>query len=498
MSQNDSPLHLPSTSYKVLSVASSISPCCVRETAATLAERHPYEFRTHQFFPLLYLENEFRSCAEPSFAQEKTDSDNLLVRINRFVDVPDTPLWRFRSLVALANLKQARDWSEVAGRPAEIATQKLLDQAISVEHIPEALLFRAMLEEKQKATTARVRVAQADLESVVLQMREEERSRIRSAKSGAVGAAEADDGEDAAEDHVLGVADRQQLKTGGQLEEGQVVGGPGHGEGHHGDEDDHLLRIEASHDVEWLLAQLRAGEKSQDRSSNTAEVDALLATLSEADHAALWKLYDASLQSCVATRRPVVDLNGRETLPAGFYEWEVPGNLQAEGDTKIVEEANAGMLGGGDAPRPSAGLGGGPGLYRFVVSQIRKESDIEIVKTEEKPSRGVSTKNRVRAVCEQPEYFAIVSEKAKFWEDYVDAVERKGFVSRRQKANGIKFDRGLVKIKIHQDMRLWTDVVWKNRFGNYLVLFNKEDDHGGVERAKRLRGAGARLRYEIV
>ena len=103
--------------------------------------------RTHQYFPLLYLENELVVCAEP---HANGEGDNLLARINRFSALKNTPLWTFTTLVALANLKQARDWSEVSGRAGEVATQKLLDKAILVEAIPEAVLFRAMLEEKKK------------------------------------------------------------------------------------------------------------------------------------------------------------------------------------------------------------------------------------------------------------------------------------------------------------------------------------------------------------
>ena len=101
----------------------------------------------------------------------------------------------------------------------------------------------------------------------------------------------------------------------------------------------------------------------------------------------------------------------------------------------------------------------------------------------------------MRSVYEQPQYFAVVPAKTRFPDEYIEAIERKGFVSRKQKANGIKFDRAIIKVKIHRDMRLWADVIYKNRFNNYLVLFDHEDNHLGVQRAKAGRTA---LRYELV
>ena len=69
--------------------------------------------------------------------------------------------------------------------------------------------------------------------------------------------------------------------------------------------------------------------------------------------------------------------------------------------------------------------------------------------------------------------------------EYVRAI-RKGWVSRKEKSVGLKLDAGkIVKVKIHSDRRLWCARVFVNAFNKKLLVFDREGNHAGVERAKR-------------
>ena len=69
--------------------------------------------------------------------------------------------------------------------------------------------------------------------------------------------------------------------------------------------------------------------------------------------------------------------------------------------------------------------------------------------------------------------------------EYVRAI-RKGWVSRKEKSVGLKPDAGkIVKVKIHSDRRLWCARVFVNAFNKKLLVFDREGNHAGVERAKR-------------
>ena len=112
------------------------------------------------------------------------------------------------------------------------------------------------------------------------------------------------------------------------------------------DDVDHSdLSIESKADVEWLLAQLRIGNH------DSADVDELLSTLSSNDHQALWKLYAESLRTAVKANRPMVDLNGREILPPGFYEWKLVGGEQISHENDATKKYS--YDGAHHSPRPA-------------------------------------------------------------------------------------------------------------------------------------------------
>ena len=72
-----------------------------KQKLASLRERFPGQMMFHEYFFVLYLENELTECSED-------DNDRVLLRVNKFADVHPRQ-------VALCNIKQSRDFYEKWG-----------------------------------------------------------------------------------------------------------------------------------------------------------------------------------------------------------------------------------------------------------------------------------------------------------------------------------------------------------------------------------------------
>lgn len=194
------------------------------------------------------------------------------------------------------------------------------------------------------------------------------------------------------------------------------------------------------------------------------EVEALemdLTSVDWSDEAAITAHFAAYVGRQVARRRPVLDVVGRvvDEEPGDLFEWEIPSSSsqrkKGHAKEKFVFHKTSPSEG-------AAGAGGfrGDGVVRFGGNYGRGR------------------------------YFGVVhrSLKTARKNEYHRALAAKGFAARRERANGVKFDPPLVKIKISGDHRAWTDRIYRNRHGNYLMVFDHEDDHLGVRRAKEGRG----------
>lgn len=66
---------------------------------------------------------------------------------------------------------------------------------------------------------------------------------------------------------------------------------------------------------------------------------------------------------------------------------------------------------------------------------------------------------------------------------FVSALE-KGEITKNTHNNGIKFiAHKLIEVKINDDMRLYTDTIYKNENGKYIIVFNKLGNHLDVSKA---------------
>ena len=145
--------------------------------------------------------------------------------------------------------------------------------------------------------------------------------------------------------------------------------------------------------------------------------------------------------------RVEVDLRGQQVVPDDLFEWRLP----TTGET----------IRWSDVRQDGAGASGN--VHRFFGAE---------------------------------QFFAEVRvESSRFHDRYIDAIRQKGFVSKAQKSNGVKWDRGVVKVKISEDWRTWTDRVYVNRHGFYLCVFDREDRHTGLYREKQDLG---RVKVEFV
>lgn len=66
---------------------------------------------------------------------------------------------------------------------------------------------------------------------------------------------------------------------------------------------------------------------------------------------------------------------------------------------------------------------------------------------------------------------------------FTSALE-KGEITKKTHNNGIKFiAHKLIEVKINDDMRLYTDTIYKNENGKYIIVFNKLGNHLDVSKA---------------
>ena len=62
----------------------------------------------------------------------------------------------------------------------------------------------------------------------------------------------------------------------------------------------------------------------------------------------------------------------------------------------------------------------------------------------------------------------------------------KGSVTKQQKSIGVKnVDNKIFEIKINGDFRLYTDVKYQNEHGDFLIVFDREENHEGIKRVLR-------------
>eukprot|EP00392_Amoebophrya_sp_AT5.2_P005515 g5524.t1 len=448
------------TAYNLLSVARLQSSAAVQASLQYLLDTFPFEMQIHQYFPLLYLTNEVLVSAA------KDDADGILLRrINKFADVHDTPLWKFRTLVGYAYLKQARDWLEGDSPDGDRTASRFVDRALALTDppLPEAVLYKSLLDSRLGLSATSTPIGDG----------------TASAKTPHAPAAAGGSLQQEASGRGVTSSVQKPFEKSSLVE--TVLPPDTTRTGHEERcvakmivEEDVGAKVESSADLDWLLLQIRLGNQT------AARVNAMLARMSKAERNKFWRLSGAGLESAIEAHRPVVDLHGKEVLPSGYYVWNLPTdkgttyeyhcssnaapsskNSSSTAST-LTSQKNDSSLDGGSAQVPAA-------------------SNAEAGESSQKEDE-----SRVLAVCEQPTYFGVIAvPSTKFYEEYAASIEQKGFCSRMQKANGIKFDHSLVKVKINRDHRLWTDVIYKNKFLNYLMVFDHEDDHKGVERAKR-------------
>ncbi|CAD7946341.1 unnamed protein product [Amoebophrya sp. A120] len=104
---------------------------------------------------------------------------------------------------------------------------------------------------------------------------------------------------------------------------------------------------------------------------------------------------------------------------------------------------------------------------------------------DEKDHSGVK---EVVRLANQTRYFAAFVTKIEDLENlpaYKRAIQEKGFVSSQHKANGVKYDAPLVKVKLHTDSRLYATTIFENPARKKLILFEGEANHAGIQRKKQ-------------
>eukprot|EP00392_Amoebophrya_sp_AT5.2_P009151 g9179.t1 len=463
---------------------------------------YPGQMRYHEYFFVLYLENELTTCSDDG-------SDRVLFRINKFKK-------QFPRMVAMSNIKQSRDFfaayqaesehqlhkassssSTAMSRKGKVALARAVELARRATKYSEGRLWLAAL---QTATSlpddlAKISLTAEDHLDLLCACQMNMLDGAVECKHAAAGAA-AEDGDD------------------GELTVQELA--------------EQLAACKDSLSFRTRLATLIDLEQRNARPDIDLEGNHRLPALVPEHY--VWQNFDPAIWPEFAKRKKYqfVDLPrrredhmagaadgaGGDAAPAGGggaatgrksggsrMKNRRTDHLQDTTSSKTTTTSNSDF----GSPKQGTSSSASPALVLTATEDPQAKVTTENVDAFAASVLEAGANDRtlfdISAFLEAgSKYFCVISnhqgiDKTRRLE-FVRAI-RKGFASKAKKSVGLKVDQHkLIKVKINGDHRLWTSTVFVNRFGKRLLVFRREDDHAGIERAKNATKANIQVARE--
>eukprot|EP00392_Amoebophrya_sp_AT5.2_P003383 g3388.t1 len=447
-----------------------------KEKLKTLRADYAGQMRHHEYFFVLYLENELTTCSEDN-------ADRVLFRINKFKK-------QFPRMVAMCNIKQSRDFFAVyqAETAGGVGGGEGKTNAASASKKGKTALGRAIDLARRATRYSEGRLWLAALQTAT-----------------------------ALPDDLAKIA----LTTEDQLDLYLCVGSSGEGSG-----------------VAAAGPAVATEEDDEDAQLTVQELAEKLTQCSDAVafQSRLAKLIDLEQRNA----RPEINLDGNQRLPPLVPEHYVWQNFvdsaewaqfskrrkcqfvdfpRRPEDQSDVAQQPAGPVAGGDRAKTTKSSKKGSDVVGSFDFDPHKRASAAVTVTED-PQAKVTAQNvdafaasvleagandrtlfDMSAFLEAgSKYFCVISD----WQgldktrrlEYVRAI-RKGFATKAQKSVGLKMDQHkMIKVKINGDHRLWTSTIFVNKFNKRLLVFGREDDHVGIERAKNAMKGNIQIERE--